>query len=51
MKRIIELLKKDKEEIIEMLDESTKEKYKKCVKPNGRFDYDKMSEMWHNGEW
>jgi hypothetical protein len=51
MKRIIELLKKDKEEINEMLDEATEEKHKKCVKPNGGFDYDKMFEMRHKGEW
>ncbi len=50
-KKILDLLKEDEEEIKKMLDESTKEKHKKCAKPNGGFDYNKMSEMWHKGEW
>lgn len=48
---VLDLLREGQDEIIEMLDESTREKHEKCAKPNGGFDYDKMSEMWHKGEW
>ena len=50
-KKILDLLREDKEEIKKMLAEAIKEKHKKCAKPDGGFDYDKMSKMWHNGEW
>ena len=47
--------KENKEEWDKMLDEGTKAKYEKCTNTNKkgekRFDYLKMAEMYHNGEW
>lgn len=47
--------KEHKEEWDEMLKEATKAKYDKCTKVdkngNKRFDYLKMSEMYHRREW
>ena len=47
--------KENKEEYDEMFKEITKSKYEKCTKidKNGKkyFDYLKMSQMYHSGNW
>lgn len=40
-----------KKELFKELDKVSKEKKKKCIKKDGSFDYLKISEMYHNGEW
>lgn len=54
-KSIIELIRKDyknnKEQWDKMLNEGTKRKYKECTNKDGSFNYLKMSEMYHRGEW
>ena len=42
--------KENKEEWNKILDEGTRVKYEKCT-TDGKFDYLKMSQMYHNGEW
>lgn len=43
--------KENKKEWDEILDRETKRKYKSCTNKNGTFNYLKMSQMYHNGEW
>ena len=41
----------NKEFYDEMLSEAIKAKRNKCINKNGKFDYLKMAEMRHKGEW
>lgn len=41
----------DKKELIKELDKASNEKRKKCIRKDGSFDYLKMSEMYHSGQW
>jgi hypothetical protein len=54
-KSTLDLIREDyknhKEEWNEILDEGTNVKFKACTKKNGSFDYVKMSQMWHSGNW
>jgi hypothetical protein len=40
----------EKRELLADLKASEDAKYTKCIR-NGRFDYMKMAEMYHNGQW
>lgn len=55
LKEIRKDYKEQKEEWNNMLKKETKAKHEKCTKvdKNGKkgFDYLKMSEMYHKGEW
>ncbi len=40
-----------KKDLNKELDKASQEKRKKCLNKDGSFNYLKMSEMYHNGEW
>jgi hypothetical protein len=52
IKKLRELCKDpdQKRELFKELDAAENAKYQACV-VNGRFDYGKMSEMYHKGKW
>jgi len=48
---ISELTADEKDEFRKILDEAAAAKYKKCIRKDGKFDYLKMLEMYHSGQW